>query len=494
MKQHKATADYLYASTYRRYDLLDVPMFGKDANSHHQLQQQLRHTMRQNVTQLALPGLVAGEHSGNAASLQLWQQNADLWQQFALWLRYSLGYQRFEPFNSYHLHTVVPSPRALYPIAGYLYLNNGSERSWQLWKYQPSEHQFELVGSGHNTSIKADAIQFLLLSDDDRILPYYGDYCATLVALETGHLLAQQLLLAAQLQWQVKQHNQALAGPLCDWLAARPQLQFCAALQSPQWQVASFWPQLQQAKAAVQYRPGQKAVDQGQYPLLQAFRQALRTDRWPQALPKVLAQGTAAWPDLAAALACSKNRTSGNDSQGFVGAGAPLSLSGQLQLWQRLQQLINAVWQPHSWLADLPVRLYCSLVNAEQQNQTFVWTPQSAEFRPLSVADTVTALRQSAATPPHAYNYNSFQLVWSIALDYSALAPYQSHGVVLGQLGVGFLAHLCCLAAADQQLFARPIKGFHEALLEYDMQQLQHSLVYQVLCGHQPKGVPVYEC
>lgn len=494
MNQHKATADYLYASTYRRYDLMDVPMFGKDAQSHHQLQQQLRQTKRQNVTHLALPGLVAGEHSGNAASLQLWQQHASIWQQFVLWLRYSLGYQRFEPFNSYQLHTVVPSPRALYPIAGYLYLNNHNESSWQLWKYQLGEHQFELVGSGYDNSINTDAIQFLLLADDDRILPYYGDYCATLVALETGHLLAQQLLLAAQLQWPMQQDPRALAGPLSDWLAARPQLQFCAALQSPLWQVAGFWPQLQQARTGQQYRPDQQAADQSQYPLLQAFRRALHSESWPQTLAGVQFSNVAAWPDLAAALTCSKNRTAGNDSQGFVSAVAPLRLSDQLQLWQRLQQLINAVWQPHPWFADLPVRLYCSLVNAEQQNQTFVWTPQSAEFRPLFVADTAAALRQSAATPPFAYNYDSFQLVWSIALDYSALAHYQSHGVVLGQLGVGFLAQLCCLAATGQQLFARPIKGFHESLLEYDLQQLQHSLVYQVLCGRQSLGVPVYEC
>jgi hypothetical protein len=300
--------------------------------------------------------------------------------------------------------------------------------------------------------------------------------------------------MAAQLQWQLQQDSQPLAGPLSDWLAARPQLQFCTALQSPHWALEHFWQPLQQATPMMQYRAQQQPFAPDQYPLLQAFRQRINADRWPDALAPAVLNCTAAWPQLADALACSKVRTSGNDSQGFVSAGAILSQAEQLQLWQRLQQLLQAAWQPHPWLAALPIRLYCSLLNAEQHNQTFVWTPDSHTFSPVFVADSVTALRQSAASPPYAYNYDSFQLVFSIALDYGGLQHYQSHGVVLGQLGVGFLAHLCCLAAAGQQMFARPIKGFHEALLEYDLQPLQHSLVYQVLCGQQPTGVLVYDC
>lgn len=494
----QAMQQYLYASTYRRYDLLEVPMFGKDANSHHRLQQQHRRLQRSTASVIPMTGTFAGEYASNAEQLQHWANSATVWQCWQLWVKYSLGIQRYEPENSYQLHTVVPSPRALYPIDGYLYLADSTSQSWQIWRYQRTEHQLQLVQQGTDSAIRCNQLQFLLLADDNRILPYYGDYCATLLALETGHLLAQQHLLAAQLGWSLRQDNAPLAGPLSTWLGTQPHLQFCGALQSPQWQTEDAFAQFKQMADGcvhqLQLSYSQQAVDVSQYKLLHAFRQHLSEQQLCAAPATAILSPAAAYRDLAALLAVSRTRTSGNDRHGFVGHCQPLQSKQIQQIWQRYEELVAQSWDRHAWFKDLPVRLYCSLLNTQQAHQSYFWSPNAKGFHRLASVESDQAILTSAATPPTAYNYESFNLVWSIAVNYSALRDMQGHGVLLAQTAAGYLAHLCCLAVTEQQLFARPIKAFHEALLEFDLQQLQHSMVYQVLCGRQTTGAMVYDC
>ena len=110
---------------------------------------------------------------------------------------------RWEPRNAVHGHRGIPSPGPLF-VSDILLLSAAGTGAMSAWRYLPSAHALARIpGCSAADEAPVGGFDVVIVGRLERCLTPYGDFSATLAALEAGHMQAQLAIVAKALGWRV---------------------------------------------------------------------------------------------------------------------------------------------------------------------------------------------------------------------------------------------------------------------------------------------------
>lgn len=490
----KATQDYFFAATYRKHDAITVPAFQRGAPSVAALPKG-NHKQVTQKSVIDLRQFFRGERDRFQQLLTQDIGNMSVIDKLGLMLKYSFSKLRFEPDNNYKMHSAVPSPRSIFPIGAYIQIN--IENYTETYRYDDNNHHLVHISKVASKSLtKAPMVSIMLVAELEKIVPYYGDFSAYLIGLESGHLHAQLSLL-----------SQAIDLPLI--LSPEVDTRELLALKlnnskhlklmvSGRFTVDN----LDGFIKDINHRVGSKQtlsttftdIDYDKFPILKRYFDSFYISKSKDTCSRLnsrleieqsnkkLTSSTKPFYTIEQLINIHEQRTSGNDKNGLIALKNGLSADDFEEILQKIITLKTHIYDEAFSTAQ--VAIYLSITSiADVKSQTLCLTNSENGFQVINDNSPVAELQATALSPIGAYNYDDFSCVLSFSVNLAECIQLQGNlGAQKALIEVGHLAQLCIAVMSEYSLFARPIKALDEAQVE-SMVKTQDSIIYQLICG-----------
>lgn len=402
--------------------------------------------------------------------------------QLSLVLRYLAAPLRYEPENLYFVHRAVPSPRCLFPCRILVVTRTTAADAPVVYAYHPNHHALEplgprsrlgaLLGDGNVAVIGVG--QFWMLADK------YGEFSPFVLSLEAGMLRAQADHLARLVGW--RRADSAAAGKALD------EALDCGALETTVFAIAAIASgddievgAAHRASVAT-WRPTAGLAER--FPRLDTLAHLFGADARPMDVQigtraPIHGSSSARTDTAIDVLEVMRRRTSGNDKGGW----APAIRITDRALLDQLMHDFNALRsQRFALQGEASLSVYVALLNRSGYPIGLYDDRLQAVPLPLDERQFVRALQGALPSRDFRYNMAAFVLSVLIVAPAAGHAASKTPGIRDAHVAAGAVAQDFCLAAAAQDLFARPVRMFQEIELETAW-RLDGRLVYQILAG-----------